>query len=91
MPHIASSNDVSRQPAQARHLKSPSLEVLEPERNELAVEQSRRRYGLVGDCSGEVVSGDGVRELEPRLRVFGLPSQPLVKAGVLERDRRVAG
>ena len=57
MPHIASSSGVSRQPEQARHLKSPSLEA--SSQSETTSHSSRAAVAFTVSsaiCSGERTS-----------------------------------
>ena len=66
--------------------------VLEPHRALLDPHQARNGAGGLGaDRVDGAGLGDGIRELEPGLRVVGLPAERVVEARVLERDRRMAG
>ena len=73
-------------------LEVPFGRVLEPQRALVGLEQARdRRDGGVHDRLQRSGGRELVGELEPCLRVLGLPVQALVQPRVLERRGRVAG
>ena len=73
-------------------LEIPARRILEPERRARAGEDPRRAlHHPLGDFGDPVRLGDVAGELEQRGRALGLTSLRLVEAGVLERNRCVAG
>ena len=92
VPHIAPSRGVSRQPEQARHLKSPSSgPSSQSDATSHPSSDAVVLHGLLGDLFERARVRDRIGELEPGFCVIGLEPLGLVEARVLERHGRVSG